>query len=71
MGALSHDLAISVIAILAVCFMALGIFYPVIADRLGVEEGNGGHRFLSLLIGFGLFALLFIYRLARDSMLAT
>jgi len=66
MGALSYDLSISVIAVLAVGFILLGVFYPIIADHLGLEEGTPAHRFLSLAIGLALFALLLVYRLARQ-----
>ena len=68
MSALPHDLAITVIAVIAVCFVVLGIFYNFIAYHLGLEEGAPAHRFYSLLIGLMLFALLWVYRLARSSM---
>ncbi|MEJ2402247.1 MAG: hypothetical protein P8Y52_12775 [Xanthomonadales bacterium] len=68
MGAFSYDLAIRVIAVIAAGFILLGVFYPVVARHLGLEEGTAGHRFLSLVIGFALLALLLVYRLARQGM---
>lgn len=65
-----YDLVISVIAVVAVCFILIGMFYPVIANRLGLEEGSSGQRLLSALLGLMLFALLLIYRFARESMTA-
>lgn len=50
-------------------FVLLGIFYPTITDRLGLDEGSPGHRLLSLLIGLMLFALVVVYRFARESLL--
>jgi hypothetical protein len=67
---LPYDLVISVIAVVAVCFILIGIFYPAIANRLGLEEGSSGQRLLSAVLGLMLFALLLIYRLARESMMA-
>ena len=64
MDKLPHDLSIAVIAVAAVCFVLLGIFYPAITDRLGLDEGSSGHRLLSLLIGLMLFI---IWDLARKS----
>ena len=69
MDKLPHDLSITVIAVAAVGFILLGIFYPTITDRLGLDEGSPGHRLLSLLIGLMLFALVFIYRFAQESLL--
>jgi len=69
MAQLPHDLSITVIAVLAVGFILLGIFYSAIVDRLGLDEGSPGHRFLSVAIGLMLIALVFIYRLARESLL--
>lgn len=71
MGAISYDLAIAVIAGVAAGFVLLGIFHPFLAARLGLDEGTPGQRFLSVLIGLGLFALLLVYRFARDSLAAT
>ncbi len=64
-------LSINVIAIIAAGFILLGIFYPAIAARLGFEEGTSAHRFLSVLLGLALFALLVVYRIAQDSMAQT
>ena len=68
MGALSYDLAITVIAAVAVGFVLLGIFHPFLAVRLGLDEGTTGQRLLSVMIGLALFALLLVYRLARESL---
>ena len=71
MGALSYELSIRVIAVLAAGFVLLAVFYPIIASYLGLEEGTPGHRFLSLVIGLALFALLLIYRAARQGTVVT
>jgi hypothetical protein len=68
MSSLPHDLAIPIIAIIAAGFVLLGIFYRIIAYHLGLEEGDSGHRFYSILIGLGLFALLFVYHVAQQSL---
>ena len=68
MGAHQYDLAITVIAIIAVGFVLLGVLYPAIAARLGLDEGATGHRWLSVLIGIALFALLLVYRFAQRSL---
>ena len=70
MGAVSYDLSITVITVIGAAFILLGIFYPGIAAMMGLDTGNSGHRFLSVLIGLALFLLLLVYRLAQDSMAA-
>jgi hypothetical protein len=67
MGSLTFQLAIAVIAVIAAGFVLLAVFYPLIAHHLGFEEGTPGQRFLSLVIGLALFALLLVYRSARSS----
>ena len=71
MGALTYDLAIGVIAVIAAGFIVLGVFYPIITQHLGLDEGTPGQRFLSLVIGLALFALLLVYRTARQGMAVT
>ena len=68
MGTNPFGITITVIAILAAGFILIGIFYRFMANRLGVEEDTPGARFLSVAIGLMLFALLLVYRLARDGM---
>ncbi len=68
MSPLPHDLAIPVIAIVALGFLLLGIFYPTIAYHLGLEEGTSGHRFYSILVGLALLFLLFVYKVAQHSL---
>ena len=65
-----YDLAITVIAVLALGFVLLGIFYPTIEHHLGLGEGTPGQRFYSVAIGVALMVLLVVFRLARDSMAA-
>ena len=67
MGPLTFELAIIVIMVIAVGFVLLAVFYPLVAYHLGLEEGTAGQRFLSFLIGLALFALLLVYRAARSS----
>jgi hypothetical protein len=69
--ALSHQPSIIVIAVIALGFILLGIFHAIIAYHFGMEEGTPGQRFLSLVIGLALFALLLVYGLAQKSMLQT
>ena len=71
MGSLTFQLAIAVIAVIAVGFVLLAIFYPLVAYHLGLEEGTAGQRFLSFLIGVALFALLLVYRSAHNSIVGT
>ena len=71
MGALTYDLAIGVIAVIAAGFIVLGVFYPIIAQYLGLDEGAPAQRFLSLVIGLALLALLLVYRAARQGMAVT
>jgi hypothetical protein len=68
MSPLPHDLAIPVIAIVALGFLLLGIFYSTIAYHLGLEEGTSGHRFYSILVGLALLLLLLVYHVAKDSL---
>lgn len=67
MGPLTFQLVVTVIAVIAGGFVLLAIFYPLVAYHLGLEEGTAGQRFLSLVIGLALFALLLVYRAARSS----
>jgi len=64
----SRDLPITVIAILAVCFILLGIVHPYLAERLGLDEGSLGQRFYSIVIGIALLMLLIVYRYAKEGM---
>jgi cytochrome c biogenesis factor len=67
MESLTFELAIVVIAVIAAIFVLLAVFYPLVAYHLGLEEGTAGQRFLSLMIGLALFALILVYRAARSS----
>ena len=66
----AYDLVIRVIAVIAVLFLLLGVFYPLIERFLGVGEGRPEQRFYSIVIGIALFILLLVYRLSRESLAA-
>ena len=64
----AFDLTILILSLVAVGFILLGVFYPSISYHLGLDEATPERRLLSVMIGLALFALLFVYRLATQSM---